>query len=133
MLTPGRIEHLQQHVAAEARPGVVPDEFFLGLFDGGGRLDELVEQIFVGGLVARLEHGLHVDVQTPVVLEVVLQTGQIPLLFDGFGRHAGAEQIREEAVAQIVDHLADVLALEDLVAQTVDFATLIVLHVVELE
>ena len=133
MLSPRGVKHLQQHMAAEAGPGVVPDQIFLSLFNSGCGLKKLIEQVFIGGVIARFEHALHIDVDTPIVLEVTEQTVEIPLFFHRFGRYASAEEIREVSVAQILDHFAHVGAFKNLVAQTINFATLIVLNVVKLQ
>ena len=133
VLTPRGIEHLQQNMTAETGPGIVTDQIFLGLFDLGSGFEKLVEQVFIGGVVARFEHALHVDVNAPIVFELSEQAVEIPLFFHRFSRHASTEEIREVTVAQILDHFAHVGALKNFVTQTIDFATLVVLNVVELK
>ena len=98
-----------------------------------GRLQDQRQQVLVAHRVRLVERRFQWHVQLPVVGERLLEAREIPLFLDGVGRHEAAEHVREEAVAQVRHHLRGVVGLEDVVAQAVDLAPLVVRDVVVLE
>ena len=84
-------------------------------------------------MIGLVEHLLQRNIDAEIVLELFGEAGEVPLLFDRFGGHEAAEEIREIALAQVLHHLGAVARFENFVAKPVDFVTLIVLDVVELK
>ena len=100
---------------------------------GVGGADHAFDDVLVGDGVALLDLGAQIDLELPLVLQHLLEAGQVPLLLDALGRHVGAHHVGHRARAQVGDLLDHRARLEDLVALLVDHLALVVGDVVVLE
>ncbi len=131
MLTPELVENLEQHRARKVPEGFRTHERLLRFVERVHFLDEGFQKILVRRRFRLIEHLAEGHRDVEVVLELRREAVEVPLLLHGFRRHVAAEEVREVAFAQVLEEVRAVGGFENLVAEPVDFVTLVVLDVVE--
>ena len=107
VLAPQLVENLKENGAGKTREGLVTDYLLLLDVLGLGLLEKRLEQVVVRELVVRVKKLLEVDHNAELAGKLRLKTVEIPLLLNGLGRHIGAEEVRKEAFAQVLDVCGD--------------------------
>ena len=133
VLAPMAVHRLQQHHAHEGRELLGTHRLELAVEQCVGRGHHLVDDVVVNDGLAGFHVGGQRQFDLPVLLQHLLQAGNVPLLFKALRRHMAAHHLGHRAAPQVCDLRVQRACFEDLVALLVDDLALVVADVVVFE